>query len=70
MAGRILKRCSVCMRFHASYLVDDPELGRLYLCSDCWHARQRALTPATPRTDVPSTVQPEQPRKPGTSKKR
>jgi len=39
-AGKILRRCTICKKFHASYLVDDPELGKCYLCYSCWNARQ------------------------------
>jgi len=39
-AGKTLKRCSVCGRFHAVYLVEDEQLGKLILCSDCWKSRQ------------------------------
>jgi hypothetical protein len=40
-AGKILRRCTICGKFHASYLVDDPVLGTCYLCYSCWTARQR-----------------------------
>ena len=39
MPGKILRRCTLCKKFHASYLVDDPELGKCYLCYTCWKAR-------------------------------
>lgn len=39
-AGKILRRCTICRNFHASYLVDDPKLGKCYLCYSCWKARQ------------------------------
>jgi hypothetical protein len=38
-AGKILRRCTICGKFHASYLVDDAVLGRCYLCYSCWTAR-------------------------------
>lgn len=40
MAGQKLRRCSICKRFHAAYLV--PELGRDngHLCYECWLAWQ------------------------------
>jgi hypothetical protein len=39
MSPKILLRCSLCGKFHASYLVEDPELGQLHLCYSCWHAK-------------------------------
>ena len=41
MAAKILRRCTLCKRFHASYLVEDPERGKYYLCYFCWKARQQ-----------------------------
>lgn len=38
MRGKILRRCSVCGKFHASYLVPDHPGGKGYYCSSCWHA--------------------------------
>lgn len=35
--GALLRRCDVCKRFHASYLVERGE-GDLHLCADCWRA--------------------------------
>jgi hypothetical protein len=40
MSPKILRRCSICKRFHASYRVEDPALGIGYLCYDCWKGRQ------------------------------
>ncbi|MBN1372993.1 MAG: hypothetical protein JW987_13735 [Anaerolineaceae bacterium] len=36
--GRILKRCDVCKRFHAAYVVDDPLYpgGKANYCFKCW----------------------------------
>lgn len=42
MPPNVLRRCSLCKNFHASYLVEDPRLGKLYLCYSCWTARQAA----------------------------
>ena len=42
--GKILRRCTICKRFHASYLVEDPIFGKGYLCYDCWKARQEKAT--------------------------
>jgi hypothetical protein len=39
-AGKILRRCTICGKFHASYLVDDPVLGKYHLCYSCWKAKQ------------------------------
>jgi CubicO group peptidase (beta-lactamase class C family) len=36
--GKILKRCDLCGKFHAAYLVDDPKLGKRILCYQCWKA--------------------------------
>jgi hypothetical protein len=38
MPGKILRRCTICKKFHASYRVEDPELGKYYLCLGCWRA--------------------------------
>lgn len=39
MPAKILRRCTICKNFHAAYLVEDPELGKCYLCLRCWKAR-------------------------------
>ncbi len=39
MSAKILRRCTICKNFHASYLVEDPQLGKCYLCLRCWKAR-------------------------------
>jgi ubiquinone/menaquinone biosynthesis C-methylase UbiE len=38
-AGRILRHCSLCGKFNASYKVEDPRLGSLILCQSCWKRR-------------------------------
>ncbi len=39
MPGKILRRCAICKKYHASYLVEAPELGgKVYLCYSCWKA--------------------------------
>ena len=48
MSGRILRRCTLCKKSHASYLVHDPELGKGYLCYACWKARYAAQPPSAP----------------------
>lgn len=40
MAPKILRRCTICKKFHASYLVEDAEFGKCYLCYSCWKSRQ------------------------------
>ncbi len=40
MAPKVLRRCSICKNFHASYLVVDPALGKGYYCYSCWKAWQ------------------------------
>jgi hypothetical protein len=52
MSGRILRRCTVCKRFHASYLVQDAEFGKCYLCYACWKARHAGLPPSAPGKSV------------------
>jgi hypothetical protein len=68
MSPRILRRCAICGKFHASYLVEDPQLGTCYLCLSCWKARisvsiEQKLVPAkstdqTKRSDE-NTIIPE-----------
>jgi hypothetical protein len=43
MSPKILRRCSLCGKFHAEYRVEDPELGKLYLCYACWQAKYAPL---------------------------
>jgi hypothetical protein len=50
MSPKILRRCSICKNFHASFLVIDPQQGKLYLCKDCWKAR------FSPKPDDPDAV--------------
>ena len=41
MAGKVLRRCSLCKRYHVSYIVTDPITGsKAYYCYDCWKALQ------------------------------
>ena len=44
MSPKILRRCMLCGKFHASYLVVDPAFCKGYLCYSCWKARQSAKT--------------------------
>jgi hypothetical protein len=39
MSPKILRRCSICGNFHASYLVAEPDGGESYYCYNCWKAR-------------------------------
>lgn len=45
MSPKILRRCSICKKFHASYRVEHPQLGVLHLCTTCWSTTQAASTP-------------------------
>ena len=47
MSREILRRGTVCKRFHAAYFVQDSQLGACYLCYACWKARQ-------PKMDIQS----------------
>jgi len=53
MPPKVLKRCSLCKGFHASYLVQDPQLGTLRLCYSCWKARQTAPSAPQPPPYTP-----------------
>jgi len=41
MSPKVLRRCTLCGKFHASYLVNDLPIpgGKGYLCYTCWMAR-------------------------------
>lgn len=43
MPGYKLRRCDRCNRYHASYVVDDPQRGKINLCYDCWSAQNRSI---------------------------
>jgi release factor glutamine methyltransferase len=51
-----LRRCDRCNKYHASYVVNDPQRGRLNLCYDCWTAANRSLHPGTPAVTVQSLL--------------
>jgi release factor glutamine methyltransferase len=51
-----LHRCDRCNKYHASYVVSDPQRGRLNLCYDCWTAANRSLHPGTPAVTVQSLL--------------
>jgi hypothetical protein len=44
MPGKVLRRCDLCKKFHASYAVQDALLGVRYLCYRCWLATQAPST--------------------------
>jgi hypothetical protein len=59
--GKILRRCDLCGKFHASYRVEDPRLGSLILCQNCWSRRAASQSPAeTAPQKIPSDAKPEQ----------
>lgn len=40
MSPHVLRRCDVCGRYHASYIVpDEARGGKAYYCYDCWKAK-------------------------------
>lgn len=46
MARKILRRCDICKRFHASYVVTDPQTGeKRVVCTDCWKAKFAGKVP-------------------------
>ena len=54
LAGKILRRCSICKRFHASFQVEGPG-GTVSLCYACWKATQ-APPPPEPEQGGDSTL--------------
>ena len=44
MSPKILRRCTICRKFHASYLMEDTEFGKCCLCCSCWKSRQAKAT--------------------------
>ena len=51
-----LRRCDRCNKYHASYVVEDPQRGKINLCTDCWNAENRGLQPAAPAATVKSLL--------------
>ena len=47
MSRKILRRCDICGRFHAAYLVPDEDGQARNYCYDCWKARFEVMLPAT-----------------------
>ncbi len=37
--GKVLRRCIVCKKYGAPFLVPEPESGKGYYCYECWKAR-------------------------------
>jgi release factor glutamine methyltransferase len=56
MPGFKLRRCDRCNKYHASYVVEDPQRGKINLCTDCWNAENRRLQPAAPTGTVQSVL--------------
>ena len=61
MAGKGLRRCSLCGGFHASYLVVSPTGVKSYLCYSCWKAKAASPDPveqAAPVEEPPPSSAP------------
>lgn len=56
MPGHILHRCDRCNQYHAAYIVNDPQRGKIHLCTSCWNAANRDLAPASPVVTVHSAL--------------
>lgn len=50
-AGKILRRCDLCGKFQATYRVEDPTLGSLKICLNCWKHRQKNHPPEEEKKD-------------------
>jgi phospholipase/carboxylesterase len=43
LSPKILKRCTICQRFHATFMVNDSQFGgKAYLCAECFQKRAAA----------------------------
>jgi release factor glutamine methyltransferase len=51
-----LRRCDRCNQYHASYVVEDPQRGKINLCTNCWNAEKRRRQPAAPAATVQSVL--------------
>ena len=51
-----LRRCDRCNKYHASYVVEDPQRGKINLCTHCWNAENRRLQPAATTATVQSAL--------------
>jgi hypothetical protein len=70
MTRKILRRCSLCGKFHAAYLVPEHPGGKGYYCCMCWRATypicsasaldQGMEGPSEPDATEPATVAPQQ----------
>jgi len=36
MPDKVLRRCDICGKFHAAYLVPNPKGGQMKVCQTCW----------------------------------
>jgi hypothetical protein len=54
-AGKVLRRCDICGKFHASYFIDDPLHGRRKVCYTCWKAVTTQTLTSTPDSPAPAT---------------
>ncbi len=50
MTPKILRPCDICKRYHASYLVVDPQTGTRYYCYSCWKALKAQAGAANPES--------------------
>ena len=60
MSGKILRRCDLCGRFHAAYLVPDPKFGQLHLCYTCWKGRHGSPPSPAPERGAEQTGEEEE----------
>jgi hypothetical protein len=51
MPAKLLRKCDICKRWGAPFLVNDPLRGKLYLCYDC--AKKR-MSPNPPPPQKPA----------------
>lgn len=64
MPPKVLRRCDVCGNFHVSYVIEDPQQGKLHLCYQCWKARQAppaAEPPLAAREPIVPRTRPKRP---------
>lgn len=59
VSGKILRRCTICKKFHASYLVEAPQRGSYYLCYTCWRTTQIPATFVSSEPDVTAQIERE-----------
>ena len=51
MSRKILRRCDICGRFHAAYLVPAEDGQTRNYCYDCWKTRFHASAPLAAEKD-------------------